>query len=157
MREERSRILYEVAWGIATAAQRKDLIPAICQRIGNFLGGECDISLKAQQESLKPFERVHFSQHEQETVRWVLNNGKPAGLSTETMSNSQAIYLPLLSSNGVLGIFGYKPATYKPHLSQGNIDLLFTVARELSGFFERELFREQASQTMRSQIKIVAQ
>jgi len=83
-------------------------------------------------------------------AHWVLNKGKQAGLSAQTLSNSQAIYFTLNGSQGTMGVFVFKPSTYKNHLSQGNLDLLFTVARELSVFFDRELFREQALQAMRS-------
>lgn len=42
-------------------------------------------------------------------AQWVFDNGKPAGLSTQTLSESEALFLPLPGSEEILGVVGLKP------------------------------------------------
>jgi len=42
-------------------------------------------------------------------AQWVFDNGKPAGLTTQTLSESDAFYLPLPGSEETLGVVGLKP------------------------------------------------
>ncbi|WP_243310497.1 sensor histidine kinase [Fundidesulfovibrio agrisoli] len=42
-------------------------------------------------------------------AQWVFDNGKPAGLTTQTLSESEALFLPLPGSEEILGVIGLKP------------------------------------------------
>jgi two-component system sensor histidine kinase KdpD len=42
-------------------------------------------------------------------AQWVFDNGKPAGLSTQTLAEADALYLPLAGSEAVLGVLGLRP------------------------------------------------
>ncbi|WP_243439888.1 sensor histidine kinase [Fundidesulfovibrio soli] len=42
-------------------------------------------------------------------AQWVFDNGKPAGLSTQTLSDSEALFLPLPGSEDTIGVVGLKP------------------------------------------------
>ncbi|NDY55258.1 sensor histidine kinase KdpD [Desulfovibrio sulfodismutans] len=42
-------------------------------------------------------------------AQWVFDNGKAAGFSTQTLSNSDALFLPLPATNSVLGVIGLRP------------------------------------------------
>jgi len=44
-------------------------------------------------------------------ARWVFDNGKPAGLSTQTLAEADALYLPLAGTEAVLGVMGLRPDT----------------------------------------------
>jgi two-component system sensor histidine kinase KdpD len=44
-------------------------------------------------------------------AQWVFDNGKPAGLTTQTLAQSDALYLPLPGTDSVLGVVGLTPET----------------------------------------------
>ncbi len=44
-------------------------------------------------------------------AQWVFDNGKPAGLSTQTLAEADALYLPLPGTEAVLGVMGLRPDT----------------------------------------------
>ena len=43
-------------------------------------------------------------------AQWVFDNAKPAGFSTQTLSDSEVLFMPLLGPEEVLGVIGLKPA-----------------------------------------------
>jgi len=42
-------------------------------------------------------------------AQWVFDNGKPAGLTTQTLAESDALYLPLPGTEAILGVVGLTP------------------------------------------------
>jgi two-component system sensor histidine kinase KdpD len=42
-------------------------------------------------------------------AQWVFDNGRPAGLSTQTLAQADALYLPLPGTQAVLGVMGLRP------------------------------------------------
>ncbi|EHJ47123.1 Osmosensitive K channel His kinase sensor [Solidesulfovibrio carbinoliphilus subsp. oakridgensis] len=42
-------------------------------------------------------------------AQWVFDNGRPAGLSTQTLAESDALYLPLPGTEAILGVMGLRP------------------------------------------------
>ncbi|MFP5240545.1 MAG: DUF4118 domain-containing protein, partial [Acidobacteriota bacterium] len=42
-------------------------------------------------------------------AQWVFDNGKPAGVSTQTLAESEALFLPLPGTEEILGVIGLKP------------------------------------------------
>jgi len=42
-------------------------------------------------------------------AQWVFDNGKPAGLTTQTLAESDALYLPLPGTEAILGVMGLRP------------------------------------------------
>src|SRR5262249_27206463 len=46
-------------------------------------------------------------------ARWVYEHRQPAGLGTSTLPGASALFVPLLGSNGAVGVLGVRPA--EPH------------------------------------------
>jgi len=44
-------------------------------------------------------------------AQWVFDNGKPAGLTTQTLAESDALYMPLPGTETILGVVGLTPDT----------------------------------------------
>ncbi|MBF0512545.1 MAG: sensor histidine kinase KdpD [Desulfovibrionaceae bacterium] len=42
-------------------------------------------------------------------AQWVYANGKPAGLGTQTLPDTESLFLPLTGASGVIGVAGIKP------------------------------------------------
>ncbi|MBL4818521.1 MAG: sensor histidine kinase KdpD [Deltaproteobacteria bacterium] len=147
-REERSSLLFEAIREISSAQNREDMLPALEIRIGSYLNGVCKIHLKRKDNSLKPL----LGDSELGLAKWVLNNQKPAGWSTDTLPGSKALCLPLSGHKEALGICLFKPNNQKKEsLNEANRNLLLTLTRQLALSLEKELFKERAGEANRLQ------
>jgi two-component system sensor histidine kinase KdpD len=63
-------------------------------------------------------------------AQWVFDNEKPAGFSTQTLSDSEALFLPLPGTEEVLGVIGLKPVD-----EQARSALLFPTRKRLLDAF----------------------
>ncbi len=152
LRESRSRMLYEIVWDIATSPNKDAMITAVVTRLSHFLDGNCDVALIKKDKNLRPFsaDRLKVSKQDREmgVAQWALDNNKPAGWSTNTLSGAEAFYIPLKGSLDTVGVLAYQPKS-KNALASEDADLLFTVARQIAVFLEREFLREKVIESRR--------
>jgi two-component system, OmpR family, sensor histidine kinase KdpD len=50
------------------------------------------------------------TEHDRSISQWVWSNHKEAGLGTDTLSSSPALYVPLMAPGGIEGVLGLRPA-----------------------------------------------
>ena len=50
-------------------------------------------------------------------AQWVLDHDEPAGRWTNTLPNAEAIYLPMATPNGVVGVLAVQPQNATESLS----------------------------------------
>jgi len=79
-------------------------------------------------------------------AQWVQDHGRPAGLGTDTLPGTEALYLPLQGSQAVLGVLGVLPANPRRVLLPEQFHLLETFAGQLALAFERSQLAERAQQ-----------
>jgi two-component system sensor histidine kinase KdpD len=88
-------------------------------------------------------------------AQWVQDNGKPAGLGTDTLPGAAARYLPLTASGGgqpiVLGVLALLPASTRRLLLPEQAHLLDTFAAQLALALERA---ELADRAQAAQVQI---
>jgi two-component system sensor histidine kinase KdpD len=77
-----------------------------------------------------------------------------AGLGTTTLPSAGALYLPLLSSRGVVGVLGIVPAQSQRLLAPEQLHLLETFASQAALALERAQLAEEAQQ---AQVQIEAE
>jgi len=77
-------------------------------------------------------------------THWVQDHGLPAGLGTDTLPGSEALYLPLKGSHTVLGVLGVLPANARRVLLPEQFHLLETFAGQVALALERAQLAEQA-------------
>lgn len=145
-REERSGVLYEVIRDILAISNREEMIHAVEARVGSFLGGECSVCLKKRDNTLKP----SLPDSELGVAKWVLENQKPAGWSTDTISGAKALYLPLKGHSETLGVLIFRPGEQNL-LAESDRNMLLTISKQLALSLEKELFRERAGEAERLQ------
>ncbi len=145
-REERSSVLYEVIRDILAISNREEMVNAVEARVGQFLNGECGVCLKRRDNSLKPL----LPDSELGVAKWVLENQKPAGWSTDTISGAKALYLPLKGHSETLGVLIFRPKDQNL-LAESDRNMLLTISKQLALSLEKELFRERAQETERLQ------
>jgi two-component system sensor histidine kinase KdpD len=76
-------------------------------------------------------------------AQWVQDHGEPAGMGTNTLPGTEALYLPL-KGQGVLGVLGVLPANPRRVLLPEQFHLLETFAGQLAISLERAHLAEQA-------------
>lgn len=147
-RETRSQMLFEVTLELSNASKQEESNARIVKKIGDFLSAQLEIVLVRKNGQLKEdaFASLGLQHIEKEKVvaQWAFENQKPAGWSTDTLAGAEAFYIPLKGSLEKIGVLVFKPLNNK-HLSIGDQDLLFSIARQLSISLEKDLFRERAS------------
>jgi two-component system sensor histidine kinase KdpD len=77
-------------------------------------------------------------------AQWVQDHGRAAGLGTDTLPGSEAIYLPLKGSRAVLGVLGVLPANPRRVLLPEQYHLLETFAAQVALALERAQLAESA-------------
>ncbi|MEI6791075.1 MAG: ATP-binding protein, partial [Myxococcaceae bacterium] len=146
-REERSNMLYEVIRDILAISNREEMLKAVEARVGHFLKGECSVCLKKRDNLGK----LSLADSELGVAKWVFENQKPAGWSTDTISGAKALYLPLQGPSETLGVLIFKPKEHESSLSEPDRSMLHTISKQLALSLEKELFRERAQETDRLQ------
>jgi len=103
------------------------------------LKGDCSVILKGKDGALQWNRRYYtplISDKENAVAAWVYDRKKPAGWSTETLSESAALYLPMMGNEETIGVFVYHP-NKKRKLTLEEENLLYSVARRLALSLER--------------------
>jgi two-component system sensor histidine kinase KdpD len=139
-REERTNFLYEILQEIAGSQDQSEYLNKVVDRVGALLKAECGIILKGLEGKLYFADAsdyaLRLSEKEQAVATWAFQNGKAAGWSTDTLSQSKSLYLPLKGLSEILGVFVFRPdSNRKMSLDQEN--LLDSVARQLGVSLER--------------------
>lgn len=82
---------------------------------------------------------------EESVARWAFSHKQNAGLGTDTLPSANAFYLPLISSNGVMGVIGLVPREKKiTGYSTDKVGLI----EAFSGITASALERAQAAEMM---------
>lgn len=112
-REERATALYLLTRELAEAKDLAQLLSVVVRQLGDTFHAEAALLLPENdgREPLTPYPFSTFdaTEKEESVATWAYKNRKPAGRDTDTLPSSQALYLPLLTSTGCVGVVGLKP------------------------------------------------
>jgi two-component system sensor histidine kinase KdpD len=92
----------------------------------------------------------HIDEKELGIAQWVYEMGQPAGMGTDTLSFSNALYLPLLASRGVVGVLRIQPKTQQL-LTPEQMGLLESCLNQLALSLEVDRLQEMDRQ---KQVKV---
>jgi two-component system sensor histidine kinase KdpD len=70
-------------------------------------------------------------------IRWVYEHRHAAGRGTDTLPGAQATYLPLLVTDGIVGVLGVQPQAEAATLETQQLQLLQAFAGQVAGAIER--------------------
>jgi len=99
---------------------------------------------------LKPYSlnpNFVLDHNEMAVAVWSYQHAESAGRGTDTLSASDARYIPLKTSQGVVGVLGVKPKDSTSYLSPDQRRLLETFVSQAALAIERAQFAEQAQYT----------
>lgn len=85
---------------------------------------------------------------EESVARWTFTHKQNAGLGTDTLPGSRALYVPLLGSNGVVGVLGVMPHEDIESYTSEQVDLLETFASIIASALERAFAAELVEKTL---------
>lgn len=134
-REKKAGSLYEIQKVISNASNFRNLRLNVCSKLQTIFGGHFDLLMKDSSNNLifdSPLTQIN--EKEKNGIQWVFENGKSAGWSTPTYSSSAGLFLPLQFSQSPLGALVYYPKPNSALLSIEELNLLQTVAGEISFF-----------------------
>ena len=152
-REERTNVLYEVLKDIANATEKSDFLSKVNNRMGTLLGATCGAILRAEQGKLDFDETrtysIPLSEKDRAVAQWSFENEKPAGWATDTLSQSDALFLPLKGASETVGVFVFRPSKKNRKLDLEKESLLFSVVRQLGVSIERHFLTKRLSEAQR--------
>lgn len=119
-RAYRTEILLENSKMLRRCKSKKEVWNQVSNRVIKLLDLSVIVYIRNDKESQKGFSNILFypregmqldelykyaSNDEKAVAQWVLSNGKRAGISTETLPNANAMYLPVQADDKVEGVF----------------------------------------------------
>jgi two-component system sensor histidine kinase KdpD len=78
--------------------------------------------------------------------RWVYEHRQMAGLGTDTLPGAQALYVPLIASQGIVGVLGVRLQNVQAFADPEQLHLLETFANQAALAIERAQLAEEAQQ-----------
>jgi two-component system sensor histidine kinase KdpD len=151
-READTATLYALSRDLSIAEGLEQVIQAISESVSQTFGREVIIFVPDQEggKGLMPYSQnpnFELDHNEMAVAVWSFQHGESAGRGTDTLSASDARYIPLKTSQGVVGVLGVKPKDSVSHLSPDQRRLLETFASQAALAIERAQFAEQAQYT----------
>ncbi|MYL81958.1 DUF4118 domain-containing protein [Desulfovibrio aerotolerans] len=111
--EQQASDLSDLSRDLATTRGADNLVAAARRHIARVFGATVFVLLPSPAGKL---EHVFLAEDEETladkdlgVAQWVFDNGKPAGLTTQTLAESDALYLPLPGTEATLGVVGLTP------------------------------------------------
>ncbi|KYG64027.1 hypothetical protein AZI86_14565 [Bdellovibrio bacteriovorus] len=149
-REERTNVLYQTLKDISESPSSKEYIPKVTERVGELLQAHCAVVLRTLDGDLERHTpQGRLEEKEFAVAQWAYQNQKMAGWSTDTLSQSNSLYIPLTGTSEKIGVFIYKPERRIRRLSPDQGHLLYSITGQLALALEREVFKERAQETLR--------
>ena len=152
-REERTNFLYEILKDIANSSDKSEFLSKVTNRVGHHLKANCGVILKSPTQELQFDEAKVYSitmtEKDQAVAQWAFQNQKNAGWSTDTLAQSDALYLPLKGHTESIGVFIFKPLKKSRKLDPDQENLLFSIMRQLGISIERHFLTKRIAENQR--------
>jgi two-component system sensor histidine kinase KdpD len=152
-REERAVALYTVSRALASADSVDAIGRIAVEQIGRFF--DADVALVLRQASGRealcreawcwsrhPESTLRLGGKEEQVVRWVAENRKPAGKFTDNLPLFPAHYQPLMTSRDTYGVVGVQFRKTQV-FTLDHESLLDSFVGQIASAIEREVFHEQ--------------
>src|SRR5665213_1912380 len=139
-REERSTALYLLTRDLADAADVDEMAQRLLRQVSQAFKGRAAILLREADGGLAatahPASTFPVSEKEQSVAAWAFRFGKAAGRFTDNLPSAGAIYVPMQTRHGAVGVLGVElPGEEQPALEQR--DLLEAFARQSALVLDR--------------------
>ncbi len=149
----RTIALYFMSRQLAAARDTESMVTAASRHVADVFQGDTAILLPDASNRLTV--AAHHgafkveSANEGAAAQWVFEHQRWAGWSTETLSASTAMYVPLVTSSSSLGVLALRPKDPKHPLESDQRHLLETFATQLAIALERSKLASQVESSRR--------
>jgi two-component system sensor histidine kinase KdpD len=144
-REERATALYLLTRELAEAKDFAELLGAVIRQLGTVFKADVAVLLPDTPNSRElvsyPFGTLDVSEKEASVAAWAFRHAKPAGHSTDTLPSAEALYSPLVTPAGCVGIIGLRLKDGR-ELSVQQRNLLDSFLRQIALVLDRQRLRE---------------
>ena len=150
-RENETSTLYALSQDLATAVDIDSISSVVGKHIDEIFGWESAFLLPDNDQLVAHFASPGFSLDADDlaVATWAYKHGAIAGYDTDTLHGSRLRYIPLQTSQGVLGILGVKPAEPDGIITHEQERILTAFANQAALALERvDLSRRMKNETM---------
>jgi two-component system sensor histidine kinase KdpD len=141
--ESRSTTLYALSRDLVTAHTVEQVLSILVQHITQIFPCEMAIFLPIDGEPIVKAKTVDFNINPNVlgVASWVLLNKQPAGRGTETLPEAKVLYLPMMTTDNVVGVMGLLFEKADKVLTPENQVIMETIARLGAMAIERIKFQ----------------
>jgi two-component system sensor histidine kinase KdpD len=147
-REERTLALYSLSRELSRQKNREEVGRSAARQIASLFFGEITFLLFDPEDKGKPpraigTEEVPLSEREQAVAQWVFLHQEMAGFGTDTLPDSEALYLPLVGPTRKLGVLRLHRDKARGPLDTQSLPLLEHFASLTAVAMERSTLEEE--------------
>ena len=140
-REERATALYLLTRELAGGKDFTELLGVVIRQLGEVFKADVAVLLPDENRKVElvpyPFGTLDVSEKEAGVAAWAFRNAKPAGCATDTLPAADALYLPLVTPAGCVGVIGLRLKTGRD-LSLQQRNLLENFIRQIALVLDRQ-------------------
>jgi two-component system sensor histidine kinase KdpD len=137
-RERRTAALFAVSREIGAAASRDALVSTAVATVRTFFSAKAALFMpNASGELASVSSDFEVDEKDLAAAEWVWTHDRAAGATTDTLSSSHALFVPLAGSNGRVGVLALIPSDKARLTDPDERQVLDTIARLVAAAFER--------------------
>ncbi|MBN8246251.1 MAG: sensor histidine kinase KdpD, partial [Verrucomicrobia bacterium] len=146
-RERQATALYLLTRELADVRDLPELLGVVVRQVGAAFASEVAVLLPDPSPDAAaplvayPFGTLTLSEKEAGVADWAYRNARPAGWTTDTLPSAGALYLPLVSPAGCLGVVGLRPK-HAGELTVSQRTLLEGFLRQIGLVVDRQRLRD---------------
>ena len=150
IREQRTAALYAMSRELVTQRGLDKLASVASRHIHDVFNCQVAVFLPNREGRvhLHRGDALHFDLDPKESgiSQWVFDHKEPAGHGTNTLPGSESLYLPLLGSQGPVGVLAVRSARPTELLDPEQLHLLETFANQMALALERARLAEETQE-----------
>jgi two-component system sensor histidine kinase KdpD len=147
--ERRTEALYRLSRRLTAISDPHQLVEEAEQIVAEVFSAHAVIFVPDEQRRIRPIlghaATFAASASEFTAAQWVLDNNQAAGIGTNTLPSAAALYVPMATPNGVVGVLAVQPENREVSLSPDARHLLDTYATQIAFAIEREKLAQQST------------
>ncbi len=140
-RERRTAALLNLSRELAATRELEKILDASARQIAEVFDSQISILLPGADQRVavraKRVTTYDVSEKEMSVASWVFDHDQSAGLGTATLPAAQAMYLPMVASQGTVGVLGVCPAAKNLLADPEQLRLLEAFASQSAAAIER--------------------
>jgi len=151
-RERRLEALYRLSRELSAVSGAHRLASAAQREVSSIFGTEVTVYLPGEEGRLELIvsssRTVAVGSREQAVATWAFDHGQLAGNGTDTLPDSAALHVPMLTPRGTAGILSVDQPKGDPLLSPENRQLLETLSTQIGTAIERDRLAEETQRAL---------